>query len=113
MTFVKGQSGNPAGKPKGTRSFTTKVREALEKIADGKDYSYEEAFIKSILKKAIVDGDSSTQKLIWNYLDGLPVQRIAGEEGEPLLIKVIQDIADKNGITDTGTINNSEGQAQV
>ena len=76
MTFVKGQSGNPAGKPVGTKSFTTKVKEALEKIAEGHDYTYEAAFIKSILKKAIVDGDASTQRLIWNYLDGLPAQKM-------------------------------------
>lgn len=70
--FLPGISGNPDGRPKGSRSFTTKVREALEKIADGKDYTYEEAFIKSILKKAIVDGDSQIMRLIWNYLDGMP-----------------------------------------
>jgi hypothetical protein len=60
----------------GSRSFTTKVRDALEKIAEGKDYTYEEAFIKSILKKAIVDGDASTQRLVWNYLDGMPKQSV-------------------------------------
>ena len=74
--FVKGQSGNPAGRPEGTKNFTTKVKEALEKIAEGKDYTYEEAFIKSILKKAIVDGDTGTQRLVWNYLDGMPKQQV-------------------------------------
>src|SRR3990167_3499901 len=74
--FQPGQSGNPAGRPKGARSFTTKVREALMKIADGKDYTNEAAFIRSILKKAIEEGDASTQKLIWNYLDGLPHQTV-------------------------------------
>lgn len=74
--FKPGQSGNPAGRVPGTKNFTTKVREALEKIADGKEYTYEEAFIKSILKKAIVDGDASTQRLIWNYLDGMPQAKV-------------------------------------
>jgi hypothetical protein len=96
--FVKGQSGNPKGKPVGTRSFTTKVREALEKIADGKDYTYEEAFIKSILKNAIVDGDTSTQRLIWNYLDGMPVQKIAGDSENPLIIQIAKEVATKNNI---------------
>ena len=83
--WEKGQSGNPAGKKKGTKAFTTKVREALEKIADDKDYSYEEALIKSILKKAIVDGDAASQRLIWNYLDGLPTQKVDMDlEGELL-----------------------------
>ena len=65
MPFVKGQSGNPAGKPVGTKSFTTKVRIALEKIAEGKDYSYEEAFIKSILKKTILQKNPTTKTFIF------------------------------------------------
>ncbi|MFA7385815.1 MAG: DUF5681 domain-containing protein [Candidatus Paceibacterota bacterium] len=91
--FIKGFSGNPSGKPTGSKSFTTKVKEALEKIAEGKDYTYEEAFIKSILKKAIVDGDSATQRLIWNYLDGMPRQAttIGGDENNPIPIIGISD----------------------
>jgi hypothetical protein len=77
MPFVKGDPNiNRAGRTPGVKSFTTKVKEALEKIADGKSTTYEEALIKSILKRAIVDGDASTQKLIWNYLDGLPSQKL-------------------------------------
>ena len=78
-------SPNPEGRPVGSKNFTTKVREALETIAEGKDYTYEAAFIKSILKKAIVDGDASTQRLIWNYLDGLPIQKIVGDNENPLI----------------------------
>jgi len=94
-TFKKGQSGNPNGRPVGTKNFTTKVKEALEKIAEGKEYTYEEAFIKSILKKAIVDGDVSTQKLIWNYLDGMPIQKIAGDSDNPIRL-VIEDYSTKD-----------------
>lgn len=109
MTFVKGQSGNPEGRPVGAKNFTTKVREALEKIADGKDYTYEEAFIKSILKKGIVDGDSGTQRLIWNYLDGLPAQRF--DENSPLSvsIKISKEVADKYNETNSNSSNNSKG----
>ena len=97
MTFVKGQSGNPAGRPVGAKSFTTKVKEALEKIAEGKEYTYEEAFIKSILKKAIVDGDASTQRLIWNYLDGLPHQTMdMTSGGKPIYLPT--ELLNKNDI---------------
>jgi hypothetical protein len=85
--FIKGHP-KVGGKEKGSKSFTTKVKEALEKIAEGKDYTYEEAFIKSILKKGIVDGDSATQRLIWNYLDGMPRQRTditSGDKPFPIL----------------------------
>ena len=80
---------NIDGRPPGTKNFTTKVRLALEKIAEGKDYTYEEAFIKSILKKAIVDGDASTQRLIWNYLDGMPAQKL--EHSGSLTISQVLD----------------------
>ncbi len=92
IPFKKGKDPrrNEKGRPEGSKSFTTKVKEALEKIAEGKDYTYEEAFIKSILKKAIVDGDASTQKLIWNYLDGMPLQKIAGDKDNPLFPQEIQ-----------------------
>ena len=96
MPFQSGDNwnGNANGRPPGTKNFTTKVREALEKIAEGKDYTYEEAFIKSILKKAIVDGDTSMMRTIWEQLDGKPLQRIAGEVGEPL--EIIVKLRDAN-----------------
>jgi len=86
-------SPNPAGRPVGAKSFTTKVKEALEKIAEGKKYTIEEALVKSILKKAIIDGDSATQKLIWNYLDGMPKQslEVSGDENNPLALTNIND----------------------
>ncbi len=80
-TFKEGMSGNPAGKPVGARSFTTKVREALAKIAEGKDYTYEEAFIKAILKKSIIDQDTGMMRTVWEQLDGKPLQRVANADG--------------------------------
>jgi hypothetical protein len=101
MPFTPGDPNiNRDGRPMGAKNFTTKVKEALAKIADGKDYSYEEAFIKSILKKAIVDGDSATQKLIWNYLDGMPSQSVDLKGTLDIFIdpeqkKVIEDAVDE------------------
>lgn len=79
--FKPGESGNPAGRPKGAKNFTTKVREALMRVAeseDGKklDYTYEEALIRSILVKAIKGKDPQMIKLMWNYFDGMPNQTI-------------------------------------
>lgn len=74
--FQPGVSGNPNGRPKGAKNFTSKVKKALEKIAEGKDFTYEEALVKKILHKAIVEGNEQMIKLMWNYIDGMPVQAI-------------------------------------
>lgn len=65
--------GNP-GRPEGSQNFTTKVRAALLKIADGKQETYEELLVKTVLHKALVEKDEKMIKLIWNYLDGMPKQ---------------------------------------
>lgn len=78
MPFTKGDPNiNREGRPVGAKSFTTKVKEALEKIAEGKDFTYEEALVKAVLHKAIVDKDPTMMRLIWNYLDGMPMQDIS------------------------------------
>lgn len=70
--FLPGVSGNPAGPKPGYKLFTTKVREALAKIAEGKNETYETLLVKRVMKKAIEGGDTAMIKLIWNYLDGMP-----------------------------------------
>ena len=91
--FQEGNPGGP-GRPAGSRSFTTKVKEALEKIAEGKDYTYEEAFIKTILKKGIVDGDTSMIRTIWEQLDGKPLQKTDITTGGESLNKVLVEFID-------------------
>lgn len=77
MVFQPGQSGNPAGKPKGSISITALVKKALlEKPEGEKDKTYIQQFVEKLLDKAIKDGDSQTQKMIWNYIDGLPKETI-------------------------------------
>lgn len=74
--FKPGQSGNPAGKPKGVKNFTTKVREALEKISEGQIEPEGVRLVKAILHNAIEDRKPESQKLLMNYLDGMPLQTI-------------------------------------
>lgn len=74
-TFKKGVTGNPAGRPKGRKNFTTKVREAMEKIGDELNTDVELQLGKVITKKAL-EGDHQMIKLVWEYFDGKPQQFI-------------------------------------
>lgn len=82
-TFPSGVSGNPAGKPKGARHFTTLVREALIKIAKDPTSGKEEKMETLLAKKAVLSalaGDTQMLKTIWAYLDGLPKATIELED---------------------------------
>lgn len=73
--FPPGVSGNPAGKPPGALSITSLIKQELQKEAlntKGEKKQYIIFFIESMMKKAIEQGDHATQKMIWNYIDGMP-----------------------------------------
>jgi len=76
MAFKKGQSGNPKGRPVGTLSITTEVKKKLLTIARNKNKTYLRLFIEQLFDKALKDGDVQMQKLIWNYIDGMPPQAL-------------------------------------
>lgn len=64
----KGADANPNGRPKKGYSITEWFKEMLDSKPEVKD-----AIGKSILKKAL-DGDSAAQKMVWQYMDGMPTQ---------------------------------------
>lgn len=86
-TYPPGVSGNPKGKPKGARHLTTKIIEAITKVSDGEGSPEDEQLVRILLKKA-KEGDMQAMKLIFNYVDGMPVQGIehGGPEGGPITV---------------------------
>jgi len=93
------KEGNP-GKPKGARSFTTKVREALLKVSEDNATTEEQQLIKTIIQVAR-SGDSAMIRLIWNYLDGMPLQKLGGDSENPLILQLNKIVANKNGLNNT------------
>jgi hypothetical protein len=63
--FVKGQSGNPEGRPKGSKNRITVQKLMIEEaFRDGS-----EGDIAEVLKKVVaqaLEGDKASQKLIWD-----------------------------------------------
>ena len=90
--FKPGQSGNPAGRPPGTISITTKIKQELEKCPEKDKRTYLELLVKRILQKAIAEGDQQMIRSIWNYIDGMPTEK---QELEIGLNKEIKEVLDK------------------
>jgi hypothetical protein len=67
-SFKPGEVHNPNGRPKKGYSITEWFREMLNSNPEMKD-----AIGKSIIKQAL-SGDTTAQKLVWNYMDGMPEQ---------------------------------------
>ena len=107
--FKKGQSGNPAGRPLGSISITTEIKKKLQEVPDGQKKTYLELLINRILKLGVVDGNEQMIKAIWNYIDGLPAQKL--DLGGNLIINVEKEVAEK--YANTKPKNNSEGQPQI
>lgn len=90
--FVKGQSGNPGGRPKGSKSLKTFVKEFLETLPEEEKIEY--------LKTLPSD-------LVWRMAEGNP----SSDDKVAATVKII--IAHESDEIDHSTNNNPEGQASV
>lgn len=73
---------NPEGKVPGSLSITALIKAELENVPELKNKEgidlnpakkkWVRLFLDRLLQQAIGQGDRATQKLIWNYIDGLP-----------------------------------------
>lgn len=70
-SWIKGQSGNPNGRPKKEISITEILRNYLENVPAGEEKTYKELFVRKLVDLSI-RGDIAAMKLIFSYLEGIP-----------------------------------------
>jgi hypothetical protein len=84
-TFAPGTSGNIHGKPPGVFSIVSIIKRQLQDVPDGQKKNYAEALVKKVMHQAIIDGDHNSQKMLIQYVDGMPQTNIdLTSGGEPL-----------------------------
>lgn len=92
--IAPGNSGNPAGRPKGTLSLTSMIRAKLEELGPDQKRTYAQHLIDNILQDAI-DGKDFAWKTVWNYIDGMPKEH---QEVEIRLPQPIDDVLKDDSI---------------
>lgn len=88
--------GNP-GKPKGSISVISKIKQILQEIGktmDGKERERLETLARNIVHMAINERDKDMIKLIVQYVDGLPTQPIEDRtpEKKPMMISLLEGL---------------------
>ena len=81
--WKKGESGNPLGRPKGSRNITSQLKEMLDLEIQGKDpVSGEDiiapaaTFINARMIKNALNGDQKAIREIYDRIEGRPKQKL-------------------------------------
>jgi len=76
--WQRGSSGNPRGRPPNERALSTILRKLLRAPAPGQEgTSAREALCQQLLTRAL-EGDLAAIRLVLEYTDGKPLQRMEG-----------------------------------
>lgn len=100
--FKPGESGNPAGRPKGTKNMSTILREMLELDieVDGVKITQKDAIIKKLIQKSTA-GELGAIQEIFDRTEGKPKQDIKHEIQRGVLnIDPISDDTTNEGATE-------------
>lgn len=106
--FQKGQSGNPRGRPKGSKNKSTLLREAMQTKAD-RMLSKEVPKVLAVVIAAAKSGDMSAAKMILDR--AVPVKKADdgdGDSGKQLVQITIQNLTSPHEDKDPGVTINGE-----
>ena len=97
--FPKGVSGNPAGRPLGSKNFSTDFDEVVEEIAKVNSISQSDAR-KILLKKAYFEAKEGNFNFYKDIIDryyGKAIERheLTGLDGQPLFSPQEKELAEK------------------
>lgn len=77
--FLEGHNQPGPGRPEGSVSITTKIKQILKEIPEGEKITRLDALTKRIFLMAMQEKNEQMIKLIWNYVDGMPREKIEME----------------------------------
>lgn len=100
--FLPGNPGSP-GRPPGTFSLVSLLKEHLKEVPDGEKRTRAELFIQKTLSKAM-RGDPGSEKLVWNYVEGLPQGSLdVTTGGKPITDSILNVLHNDRDEKDLGT----------
>src|SRR3990167_8300802 len=86
--FVKGQSGNPNGRPKGAKSLKTFAREYLEALPDDEKVE----FLRAL-----------PEELVFRMAEGNPAQDNNHNIEGKIVVEISKELADKHNVSTPNT----------
>lgn len=93
---MPGQSGNPKGRPKGTKNFSTLFEQAIKKIVKEKKLPIKNPEVELVVK-AIVEGLKGNYPYFRDLMDrkyGKPAQPIEHGGEIDLKVKALEELTD-------------------
>ena len=96
--FKRGESGNPAGKPKGTLGFVTLFRKAIKKLAEADGVDVDSAEVDIVLKglNKAKAGDFKFWESLFNRVYGKAQSKVDITSGGDRLDSLLKDIAKRD-----------------